>query len=367
MTLKDLLSGSVGKNNMDRKVFSLLVTFITILAILLVTGIFFPSAVKIILNVLWVVLLAAVITFFSLGILVIFGMRREASRILDLLLEGALTFMDFLDFLKNVWRRFVELVKEFLIFAAPFFGYIIAFIVYVLLLVLYKWVGRTNDLTIMTIGITAVAMLAFGFVSKPRFNLPTEITWKQKFKDKFRLGFIDGFEVVLFIFFLTMDSTKIFFLPENLNVALKAQFGQYDLMLRSIVVDEHIKYTIGLVVTTVVLEVFRNILRIYANARKYYLNYSMELEVHSQKKSSMEVLKQALRYSFAESKPDLMRFVTFNTVLFSVFLLFPRLKLLTLSVASVTNLCMDLIVRTRLVSKRSTDLISRILQKVFKV
>ena len=368
MTLKDIFTGQVGRNNMDRKVFSLLTTLIVILALFLAAGFLFPEAVSVILNVIWIILIASAAIFFTLGILVIIGMKNEAGRILDMLLEGALTFIDFLEFLKNLWRRFVDLLKEFLLFATPIFAYIAAFLVYVLLLYVYKSVGKTYDVTIMTVAITAVAILGFGFLSKPQPEIVIELTWKGQFQKRFKAGFIDGVEVILFIFFLTMDSTDLFFLPADLNIPLKAEFRDYDLMVRSFVYDKHVITTLALIVTTVSLEVLRNMIKIFASARKYYLNFSHELEnFMGTKRTTMGTLKEAIRKSFNDAKRDLIKFVTFNTVLFAVFLIFPRLKLLTLAVASVTNLGLDLSLRSRLTAKKGNDLISRILQKVFKL
>ena len=368
MTLKDIFTGQVGKNNMDRKVFQLLTTLIVVLALFLVAGFLFPEAVSVILNVVWIILLASAAVFFTLGILVIIGMKREAGRVLDLLLEGALTFIDFLEFLKNVWKRFVDLLKEFLLFASPIFAYIAAFLVYVLLLYVYKTVGKSHDVTIMTVIITGAAMMGFGLLSKPQAEITIELTWKGQFQKRFKAGFIDGIEVILFIFFLTMDSTDLFFLPTDLNIPLKAEFSGYDLMVRSFVYDEHVITTLALIVTTISLEVLRNIIKIFASARKYYLNFSHELEnFMGAKRTTMEMLKEAIRKSFNDAKRDLIKFVTFNTVLFAVFLLFPRLKLLTLAVASVTNLGLDLSIRSRLTARKGNDLIARILQKIFKL
>lgn len=368
MTLKDIFTGQVGKNNMDRKVFSLLTTLIVILALFLAAGFLFPETVSVILNIVWIILMASAAVFFTLGILVIVGMKREAGRVLDLLLEGALTFIDFLEFLKNLWKRFIDLLKEFLLFAAPIFAYIAAFLVYVLLLYIYKTVGKSYDVMIMTIIITAAAIMGFGLLSKPQPDTIIELTWNGQFQKKFKAGFIDGIEVVLFIFFLTMDSTNLFFLPTDLNIPLKAEFKDYDLMLKSFVYDKHVITTIALIVTTVSIEVLRNMIKVFASARKYYLNFSHELEnFGGAKRTTMDMLKEAIRKSFNDAKRDLIKFVTFNTVLFAVFLLFPRLKLLTLAVASVTNLGLDLSIRSRLTAKKGSDLISRILQKVFRL
>jgi len=220
----------------------------------------------------------------------------------------------------------------------------------------------------MTVIITAAAILGFGLLSKPQPNTIIELTWKGQFQKKFKAGFIDGIEVVLFVFFLTMDSVNLFFLPADLNIPLKAEFRGYDLMVRSFVYDKHVTTTIALIVTTVSLEVLRNMIKVFASARRYYSNFSHELEnFGGTKRNTMDMLKEAIRKSFNDAKSDLIKFVTFNTVLFGVFLLFPRLKLLTLAVASVTNLALDLTIRSRLTAKKGSDLISRILQKAFRL
>jgi hypothetical protein len=365
MSFKEKFLGKFNKNNMDRKIFSLLATLIVIVGLFIAAGILFPTTVSIVLNIIWIVLVTAVIIFFVLGILVILGMRSEAGRVLDAFLEGSLKIIDFLELVRHLWHRFIELLKEFLIFAAPFIAYVIALLVYVLLLIIYKSVGRNYDVTILTIVITSVSLFAFGLISKPTQD-SGELTWKKQFSKRLKAGFIDGFEVVLFIFFLTMDSTKIFFLPENLNVPLRAQWGSYDLMLRSYVYTDHLRVTLNLILATILIEIVRNILRVFFVARQYYMEYTHSF-ITEENKSIMEIIKNSIRKSFGDSKDDLTKFITLNTVLFAVFLFFPRLKLMTLLIASCANFIMDLLIRSRLTSKKGSDLISRTLAWVFKL
>ncbi len=366
MTLKDILTGKATQNSLDRKVFSLLATFLVIIALFVIAGFLFPTAVSIILNIFWMVLLTSAVIFFGLGILVILGMRKEVSRILDILLEGSLTFIDFLDFLRSLWHKFLQLLREFLIFAAPIFSYIIAGLIYVLLLIIYKTVGKSNDVTILTIVITVVAIALFGIISKPEPNAAEPTKFAQIFFKRFKNGLVDSSEVILFVFFLTMDSTNLFFLPANLNVVLHAKIYGYDLMQRSFVYDHNIWTTLNLIVTTVTIEILRNIIRIFALARRYYLDQSREFG-YEDKHGTLYLIKEAIRQSFNESKNDLIKFVTFNTVLFAVFLLFPRLKILTLAVASATNLILDIAIMSRLTASKGQDLISRSLAKLFKL
>lgn len=350
------------QNNIDRTVFSLLATLLVIVGLLVAAGILFPTAVSMILNVVWTITIAAVIVFFVLGILVIFGMRKEVGRILDILLEGSLTFIDFLNFIKSLWKRFVEILKEFLLFAAPIFAYILSFLLYLLFLLIYKTVGKTYDVTLLTFVITAVLVTSFGIISKPTFG-EEQFTWKALFGKRFKSGLVDGLEVILFVFFITMDSTNLFFLPDSLNVELHAQLGNYNLMTRSFVYNDNLRITVNIIAATIILELVRNLIRIFAAARKHYMNFN---RAESEAKA-VNALKQSIRMSFDDNKDDFIKFITFNTVLFAVFLLFPRLKLLTLLVTSVCNLFLDIFIRTRLYNKRGTDLISRVLAKIFRI
>lgn len=370
MAFKDKLLGKFNKNNMDRRVFSLLATLIVIVGLFIGAGILFPTTVSIVLNILWIVLVTFVIIFFALGILVIFGMRKEAGRVLDAFLEGSLKIIDFLDLVRSLWHRFVQLVKDFLLFAAPFFSYVLSIILYILLIVIYKSVGKgTNgipqDVTILTIVLTSGSLIAFAIISKPREEM-LELVWKKQFLKRLRAGFIDAFEVILFVFFLTMDSTNLFFLPKELNVPLIAKWGDYDLMVRSYVYSDHTKITLNIILITIFIEVVRNFLRVFFMARRYYLEYTSSIDTE-ENKSIILIIKNSIRKSFSDAKDDLIKFITLNTVLFAVFLLFPRLKLLTLAVASCTNLIMDLSIRARMYSKKGSDLISRMIAKAFKL
>ncbi len=136
----------------------------------------------------------------------------------------------------------------------------------------------------MTVIITAASILGFGLLSKPKLDNAIDITWKGQMRKRFKDGFIDGIEVVLFVFFLTMDSTKLFFLPKPLNIPLHAEFKGYDLMVRSFVYNSHLSVTVALIVTTISLEVLRYMIKIFAGARRYYLNYAQDVEIEAGEK-----------------------------------------------------------------------------------
>jgi hypothetical protein len=107
-------------------------------------------------------------------------------------------------------------------------------------------------------------------------------------------------------------------------------------------------------------------LRVFSVAREYYLEYTHSV-LPEENVKVLAIIKNSIRKSFGDAKDDLTKFITMNTVLFAVFLFFPRLKLFTLTIASISNLIMDLTIRSRLVSKKSTDLISRTLAWIFKL
>ena len=352
--------------NFNKAAFRVLTWIVGISGVFIALSILFPRAVAVFLSMVWVILLVVVIIFFSLGLLVVFGLRKEASRILDFLIEGSLSLVDFLAFIKLIWLKFLEVVREFILYATPVFAYVVALVVYTLLLVLYKNYGKHNDVTVFTIILTAIMVFFIGFLNKPSKKTPDLSLWWNKVKKVFHSAFIDGLEVILFVFFLTMDSTNLFFLPAALNIPLRAMFHGYDFMIRSFVSDGHLSITIDIVIFTVIIEILRNVLKLIASARKHYTNDILLFSDGLIARRTTRV-KNAIRKSFHDSKDELVRFITFNTVLFAVFLVFPRLKLLTLAVASVASLILDVVIVERMFFVRGNDLISRILGKVFKL
>jgi hypothetical protein len=347
----------------NSRVFKILKAIVICAGFFLAVNFLFPTAVSVILNILWIILLFLVAIFFGLGVLTVIGLRKEVSQILDVLLEGSLSIIDFLQFLRQVWKRFVELLQEFLVYAASIFAYVICFIVYVLLLVLYKYVGSTYDVTFMSIILTIALVAGFGLINKPATVIVEISNWKSRFKRNFKQGFVDGAEIILFVFFLTMDSTNLFFIPEDLNVLLRAEIGSHDLMIRSIDTSIDFRFTLNLIITAISIEVIRNILRIIGMARFYYRQEVSE----NNEDRRIDILKRSIRKSFTDLKDDLIRFITFSTVLFFVFMFFPKLKLLTLALAAATNLALDIFIRERLTARKGTDLISRLLSFVFRV
>ena len=367
MDLKTYLVDKFSQSNLTSRVYRILATLIILVGLFIGADLLFPSVVGAILNILLIALGAVVVIFFGLGVLVIVGMRKEVSRILDILLEGGLTLIDFINLVKDLWHRFVTLLKDFLIFIAPILSYVVCFILYVLLMLLYKTIGKTYDVSYLTIFLTVALLVVFGLINKPIDTTAEELRWNKKFGKKFHAGIVDGLEITLFIFFLTMDATHLFFLPMDLRIPIHAQFANYDLMVRSFIFSNHFRFTAILVVISITLEIVRNVMRVVAVAQMHYKNLILEQTPDGAKLGFIDIVKISIRKSFNDAKDDIMRFITFTTILTFVFLLFPRLKLLTLAVASVTNFLLDVFMRERLRIVRGTDLITRVLGFVFKV
>jgi hypothetical protein len=361
--MSDLMEPNGNKN---KAFFRLLAFVIALLGLFLALNIIAPTLVSIILNFVGILLLIIVIIFFALGTLVILGMKKEVSKALDIFLEGSLSILDFIQLIKDVWAQFIRTLKEFLIFAAPIFAFILALLLYLLILMLYKWVGREHDVTIMTIILTFILVFVVGVLNRPEGTIRELVSWGDRFQKSFKSSFVDGTEVVLFLFFLTMDSDKLFFLPKEYNIPLHAEMFGYDLMTRSFVFTDHLDITVVIIVATISMELFRNLLRIFAVARKYYAQHYTSL-MDTTGHSKMNLLKQSIRLSFKELKEDVVKFITFTTVLFFVFMFFPRLKLLTLVVASLASVILDVIIISRLTAERGNDLITRILAKLFNL
>ncbi len=301
------------------------------------------------------------VVFILLGVLVIFGLRKEAERILDFLLEGSLTIVDFIEFLRKVWRKFLSLLKDFLTYFIPFTAVLVTIVIYFVLIYIFKYVGKTYDVTYLGIGLTILLITAVNFL--PSENKTEEVpSWSTQVGNSFKNVLRDSMELMIFVFFLTMDSTHLFFIPDSLNIELHSAIGSYDLMKRGIVFKDHTDVTLTLVIATIGLEVFRYFLKLVRQAIIFYEKSAMEPTVQR-----TSLIKESIRLSFGSSKQEVLKFITFTTFLISVFLLFPRLKTLLMVVTSVNLLLLDLIKPDRLIIKSGTDLISKVLGKLFRL
>lgn len=367
-SLIDQIFKKIDGTNFNTKVFKILSAVLIILAIFIASSILFPTVTSTILNIIWILLLAVVIVFLFLGTLVIIGLKEEANKLFDVLLEGSLTLVDFIDFLKKLWKRFVQLLKEFLLYAAPALAYAVNLIIYLILLIIYKNVGKTYDVTTLTIFLTVFLITLLAVLNKPKVKSSGDSLWSLVFKERFRSGFVDGMEVLVFLFFLTMDSTKLFFLPSHLNIPLRAEFRSYDLMTRAFVYNDHLRTTLTLIIITVITELIRNVARIVYAAVAHYKKGSITFEEGEIAIKHRGRLKSAIRSGFKEARDDFIKFVTYTTFMLFVFLLFPRLKILTVAVASITSLILDMVLPHRLnPAPKSNDLLSRIIVKVFRL
>ncbi|MFC1622016.1 hypothetical protein ACFL13_01345 [Patescibacteria group bacterium] len=338
-----------------------------ILAILFGIGVFlgflalvFPTAFFVVINFLWIFLILIVTVFLVLGFLVVIGLREEVSKFLDVMLEGSLTIIDAVELIKKLYASFVLLLKDFILFIMPVIASGLSFLIYFGILLLYKNVGKENDVTIMTVILTAVMMVVVAVLNIPLDNKRPDDSWKGQCRAKFKRYFADSFEIIVFIFFLTMDSTNLFFLPKHLNVPIRAHLGSVDLMLRGADVTHQADVTVLLVTIAISIEILRNVIRVVVGAISYFN------QTHTED-SRVNHIKNSVRKSFADTKDDLVKFITFTTVLIIVFLFFPRLKLFAMVVASSMGLVLDVIIPARIHAKKGEDLFSRLIVKVFRL
>ncbi len=345
---------------MNKKAFGFLAALVVVGGLLIYFSVFFPTVFTAIINFFWIMMLIIVAVFLVLGILVIAGLKEEVGAFLDVLLEGSLTLIDAFDFLKKLYERFLVVLKDFIYFITPILAALVAFAIYIAILVMYKGIGIENDVTILTAVLTVAMVVAVAVLNRPVAVDEQIQTWIQAVRNRFKDNFADFFEIVIFVFFLTMDSVNLFFLPDNLNIPLRAQIGNFDLMLRAVNVSDQLTVTIYLVTIGIFLEIVRNIIRIIAIAMAYYKELpKVEAKIPN--------VKQSIRLSFSDAKDDLVKFIAFTTTLILVFLIFPRLKLFAMVITSLTGLILDGIIPGRLKIKEGTDLISRIINKVFNL
>jgi len=342
-----------------------------IIFILVVLGIVLafaaPQFLMSFLSLLWITTICLAGFFLVLGAMIIIGMRAQVKRILEIIMEGSLGIVDIIEFVKEAIRTTVRTIQDVLLFLVPLFSYSTAFLIYFLILVLFKFVGARFDVSIFTIGLTAVLMLAIGLLNRASRKRVDTGTWFSAFNKKFQSVFADAMEVAVFVLFLTMDSTALFFLPSSLNIPLRAELFGFDLMVRGWDFSHGVQFTLTIVMITVVIELIRYASRIATGGVYFYQEINQYIGSTNEKLSTGDQIKHAIRQSFEANKDDVVKFITYFTILIFVFLAFPKLKLLSMATASAVGLLLDFMYRDRMSVKRGEDLISRIITKVFKV
>ncbi|HLD03820.1 MAG TPA: hypothetical protein VJC17_03555 [Candidatus Dojkabacteria bacterium] len=355
--------------NFKRAVFWIATLVVALILILLFTAIFFPDIFLVIINILWIILFGVMIIFLVMGVLVLFGMKNQVKDLLTILLDGSLSIIEVLEFIDTVVRRFIKLIKDFLLFITPLFSFALATALYLFLLVDYKSVGKTNEVTVLTIVLTSGLVLLAGVLTAPRKQKKAEvITWLKQVRMRFGSFFNDSLEVVILVFFLTMDAPYLFFLPAQYNnVELKATFNGVNMMERGTLLDDTFKATLTLIILTILIEIIRNSLKVLVLGIKNYREGKAILDNKKIIYNKVSVFKLALQHSFKTSADEFIKFISYTTFIIFVFILFPRLKLLTLVVASFFSLVLDLLITSRIKFADSSDLLSRIIVKIFRL
>lgn len=344
---------------------------VIVIILLLITGVLAFTAhdtFNAIANAFWLVMFCLVFLFLLLGVLVMIGMKNQVKQILDFFIEGTLTIVDLMDFLKRVATYVVETVKQVIYLLIPFIAYLLGALIYFALIYGYKWVGKQYDVTLLTIGLTIVLIILTGALNtKGKGDAATELSWGKQIQFRMKDYFGDAVEVVLFIFFLTMDNTHLFFLPSDLNVPLHASLFGFDLMPRGWTFDSTIKQTFTIVMVAVGVEILRFIVRIVTAGYNFYKEINTYIGETHESMSNPSQVKWALRQSFEVHKDDVVRFITYTTFIIFVFLAFPRLKILAMAVSSITAFILDFLIPDRLVIKKGHDLFSKLITLLFKV
>lgn len=324
------------------------------------------QAFLVIVNILWLTIFLITLIFIVLGVLTFLGRKEEASKIIDMVLEGSITLIDIVDFIKDIINTFVEIVTDFLMLLIPQLAYLFAVTIYLLVLVGYKFIGARMDVTVPTILLAFGITIISGLLTLPKAGArPKPDTKLRRAIKKFRSRFVDSFEVVIFILFLTIDSTHLFFLPPQFNIPLEAEIGNYDLMVRGFDIMHDFEITVQIIVFALALELLRQIIKLMAVALNFYRNPTLISHTFDARKMrTSAIVKAVLNKTVQVSKDDFLMFASFTVFITAVFLLFPRLKLVALISASLAALLLDLIFRQRLVIEQKEDLLSRTFQRL---
>lgn len=335
--------------------------------ILILLSITYPSVFTIVKNLIWVTIFSVAMLFFTVGVLTVIGRKKEASKVIDLILEGSVSMIDIMDLLSIFYKTFLESMKKVAATVIPYFAYVLSIFIYFGILALYKYVGSLKDVAILTIVLTIILTITVGFLNRPK-AVQNTIKFNEYFNNilkNFRKYFVDSFEITIFILFLTIDSTNLSFLPSELNVPINATISNYNLIYRGFSAD-HVDITVKLVGIGLFVESLRMALKLGATALKVYNTTPLNGSLNAQE-ASVQKRKQVIRKTVHKSKGNIMRFASFTTFMMFVFMFFPRLKLVALITASTTNLFLDVVIPGRLTFTQSTDLISRIFNKVVRV
>lgn len=310
-------------------------------------------------QILRITLIALTSLFIFLSILVFVGMRDQAVEIIKRVIDGSLTSIDIYEALKRYSRVALKKLKNLLRNLAPLYAFVINIYLYFLLIFLFKYVGSVYDVTIFTIVLTFILVITTAFLTRPGNRKDFD-----SFKDSFLANFTDFFEITLFVFFLTIDSEKLFFLPDKLNTELVSRIGDYDLMIRGINIYDNFNTTINIILFILIIEIARNALGFYLIARKY-----AEVLEKSNLKETDSILKLSIKQSLYRNIDDIVKFITYITFVVFVFLFFPRLKLLAMAVASFGALVADFLFTDRLTAttEKKQDLLGKILARLFRL
>lgn len=354
-----------GANRYRNFIFGLQIILFLFIVLAVILGLVAPQILMLLINIIWILTFIIVVIFLLLGGMIMFGLKDEAKKILDIFMEGSLTIVDVLDFIKLIIKDAIQLVKDIILFCVPFLAYTIGFLIYILLLILFKFVGKYYEVTLLTIGLTVFLVGIIGLLNRNKKNRQ-ERTWLQQVQKRFQDVFGDVMEIIVFIFFLTMDIPDLFFLPQYLHTHLRAEMFGFNLMLRGWELVG-IEFTFTVIMIAIAIELIRFALRILAGGVYFYRDINQYLGSDNPKFKPSEQIKHSIRQSFSANKDDMVKLIVYMTVLIMVFLAFPRLKLVSMAAASATALGLDLLFRDRLDIKRGTDLVGKILSKVFNI
>jgi len=302
--------------------------------------------------------------FLVLGVAVIIGMRSEVSTIINNIFSGTIKLIELVEFLTKIWERFLQLLKEALLFVSPALAALTGLFGYVTLLALYKYIGVRASVTLLTVVLTVFLALVPLIIWPPKeqeqpiSSLPGSF-W-DVWRSKMSLYLLNAYELMLFAFFLTLDWEKPFFLPSSLWGDIKANLGSLDLMVRGFNYHDAFIFTLWLAGLAVLLEVFRQLLKVVLRAVRM-----QSTSRTASTASRLESFRECLKISFNDNLDDLVRFVGYTTLVIAVFFLFPRLKLLSLVVFSATTLLWDAFHPHRFfVERKNKDMLSLAAEKI---
>jgi len=134
---------SAAAGRYSRFVTGVVLLFVVVLVLGGVLALVSPTTFSAIIDAFWFFMFSLVLIFLILGVLIMIGLKEQVRQIVDIFVEGTLSIVDIMNFLKMALKFILEILKQVAEFLVPIFAFLLGAAIYFGLIYLYKWVGKS--------------------------------------------------------------------------------------------------------------------------------------------------------------------------------------------------------------------------------